>query len=49
MRLADAIGLRIGGKDAIEARLNGQVVWSSQIDELQAQKESELADRKSVV
>lgn len=40
MRLADAIGLRIGGKDAIEARLNGQVVWSSQIDELQAQKES---------
>lgn len=36
MRLADATGLRIGGKDAIEARLNGQVVWSSQVDELQA-------------
>lgn len=32
MRLADAIGLRIGGKDAIEARLNGQVVWSAQSD-----------------
>lgn len=35
MRLADAIGLRIGGRDAIEARLNGQVVWSSQADPLQ--------------
>lgn len=29
MRIADAIGLRIDGQDAIEARLNGQVVWSA--------------------
>ena len=37
MRLADAIGLRIGGKDAIEARLNGQVVWSPPVsDQLQS-------------
>lgn len=36
MRLADATGLRINGKDAIEARLNGQVVWSAQADPLLA-------------
>lgn len=27
MRLADALALRINGKDAIEARFNGSVVW----------------------
>lgn len=29
MRLVDALGIRIGGKDAIEARLDGQVIWSA--------------------
>lgn len=36
MRLADATGLRINGKDAIEARLGGNIVWSSQSDPLLA-------------
>ncbi|WP_252108994.1 MULTISPECIES: hypothetical protein [unclassified Halomonas] len=30
MRLADAQALRIGGQDALEARLGGQIVWSAQ-------------------
>lgn len=36
MRLSDAIGLRIGGKDAIEAKLGGNIVWSAQADPLLA-------------
>ena len=31
MRLEDAIGLRFGGKDALEAKLGGQVVWSGAV------------------